>query len=201
MSTRTRLLLVFGGRSSEHEISLRSAQSVRTALDRDRFAPILLGIRRDGIWCTGSPEATLADVIASGEIVHDLHSLHPDLVLPVLHGPYGEDGTFQGLLEVLGMPYVGSGVLASALCMDKAVLKQFLRAQTPTIPVVPWVEIFGPELDEPTKTQAWALAVRTQLGFPCFVKPANQGSSIGISRVENADELMPALKLAARYDS
>ncbi len=200
MSARTRLLLVFGGRSSEHEISLRSAQSVRAALDRDRFAPILLGIRRDGTWCTGLAEATLADVIANGEIVHDLRSLGADLVLPVLHGPYGEDGTFQGLLEVLGMPYVGSGVLASALCMDKAVLKRFLCAQEPTIPVVPWIEVFGPELAEPLKARAIAKAVRTRLGFPCFVKPANQGSSIGITRVASADELLPALKLAARYD-
>ncbi len=203
MSARTRLLLVFGGRSSEHEISLRSAQSIRTALDRDRFAPILLGIRRDGTWCTGNAEAPLADVIAEGELVHDLRSLDAELVLPVLHGPYGEDGTFQGLLEVLGMPYVGSGVLASALCMDKAVLKRFLRAQEPTIPVVPWVEIAGPDLalpGQPKKARAVAEAVRTKLGFPCFVKPANQGSSIGISRVQNADELLPALKLAARYD-
>lgn len=203
MSARTRLLLVFGGRSSEHEISLRSAQSVRAALDRDRFALILLGIRRDGTWCTGPAEATLAEVIAHGEVVHDLRSLGADLVLPVLHGPYGEDGTFQGLLEVLGMPYVGSGVLASALCMDKAVLKRFLCAQANSIPVVPWIEVFGPELAEPTepkKARARAEAVRTQLGFPCFVKPANQGSSIGITRVKNADELLPALKLAARYD-
>ena len=118
MTARTRLLLVFGGRSSEHEVSLRSATSVRDALDRDRFDLVLLGIRRDGGWVTGPADAPLADVITGGEAVNDLRSLRPDLVFPVLHGPYGEDGTFQGLLEVLALPYVGSGVLASALCMD-----------------------------------------------------------------------------------
>jgi len=199
-SARIRLLLVFGGRSSEHEISLRSATSILAALDRDRFEPSLLGIRRDGSWCTSSVDTPLAEIIAEGERVDDLRRFSPDLVLPVLHGPYGEDGTFQGLLEVLGLPYVGSGVLASALCMDKAVLKRFLAAQEPTIPVVAWVEVFGPELTDPIRARAATSAVAEQLGFPCFVKPANQGSSIGVSKVTDAAELIDALHLAATYD-
>ncbi|MEZ4380630.1 MAG: D-alanine--D-alanine ligase family protein [Nannocystaceae bacterium] len=200
MTARTRLLLVFGGRSSEHEVSLRSATSVRDALDRDRFELALLGIRRDGAWVTGPADAPLADVIAGGEPVRDMRGLSPDLVFPVLHGPYGEDGTFQGLLEVLGLPYVGSGVLASALCMDKAVVKRFLAAQEPTIPVVSWVEVDGHELGDPERAGAYAAAIRERLGFPCFVKPANQGSSIGVSKVAGADALAAALELAARYD-
>jgi D-alanine-D-alanine ligase len=197
---RIRLLLVFGGRSSEHEVSLRSTASVLAALDRDRFAPILLGIRRDGRWCTGPADAPLAEIIAGGEPVDDLRSLGAELVLPVLHGPYGEDGTFQGLLEVLGLPYVGSGVLASALCMDKAVVKRFLAAQEPAIPVVPWVEVHSSDLADPDRAAAKVRTIRERLGFPCFVKPANQGSSIGISKVDDADALSAALELATRYD-
>ncbi|MCB9568408.1 MAG: D-alanine--D-alanine ligase [Myxococcales bacterium] len=200
MSERTRLLLVFGGRSSEHEVSLRSATEIRAAIDRQRFDLILLGIRRDGTWCTGPAEMPLAEVIERGEPVRDLLALGPDLVFPALHGPYGEDGTFQGLLEVLGLPYVGSGVLASALCMDKAVVKRFLAAQEPPIPVVPWVEVDGDELADPERARAIAGSVSERLGYPCFVKPANQGSSVGVSRATSADELATALELAARYD-
>ena len=141
-----RLLLVFGGRSSEHEISLRSATEVLAALDRTRYTPILLGIRRDGGWRTGPAEVPLAGIISDGEPVRDLLALRPDLVFPVLHGPHGEDGTFQGLLEVLGLPYVGSGVLASALCMDKALFKHLLHHQDPPIAVVPWIELHADAL-------------------------------------------------------
>lgn len=200
MSTRTRLLLVFGGRSSEHEVSLRSATEVREAIDRARFEVILLGVRRDGSWCTGPASMPLAEVIAGGEDVGDLRALRPDLVLPVLHGPHGEDGTFQGLLEVLGLPYVGSGVLASALCMDKAMLKRYLAASEPPIAVVPWVELLAADLGDADEVRSIVDAIVHRLGLPCFVKPANQGSSVGITRVRSTDELPAALALAARYD-
>lgn len=200
MPTR-RLLLVFGGRSSEHEISLRSATEILKALDPRRFAPVLLGIRRDGGWRTAPPGTPLAAVIAEGEPVSDLRALRPDLVFPALHGPYGEDGTFQGLLEVLGLPYVGSGVLASALCMDKALIKHVLHTQSPAVPVVPWIELHSELLATASERQALFDAICERLGFPCFVKPANQGSSVGVSRVDEEAALQRALSLAARYDT
>lgn len=198
-----RLLLVFGGRSSEHEISLRSATEVLAALDRARFTPVLLGIRRDGGWRTGTLEASgsLAGIVSDGEPVTDLRALQPDLVFPVLHGPHGEDGTFQGLLEVLGLPYVGSGVLASAMCMDKALFKHVLHHQNPPVPVVPWLEFTDRTTDTLRDRQGAVDAVAEQFGFPCFIKPSNQGSSVGVSRAADADELVRALGLAARYDS
>ena len=195
-----RLLLVFGGRSSEHEISLRSATEVLAALDRTRFLPLLLGVRRDGGWRTGPVQQPLADIIRDGEPVRDLRALAPDLVFPVLHGPHGEDGTFQGLLEVLGLPYVGSGVLASALCMDKALSKHLLHHQDPPVPVVPWVELTGRALDTLHARQTAIDLVGDRLDFPCFVKPSNQGSSVGVSRAEDPEDLIRALALAARYD-
>ncbi len=196
-----RLLIAFGGRSSEHEISIRSATEILKAIDRQRFTPVLLGIRRDGGWRTGPVEDGLEACVQEGAPVADLRALRPDLVLPVLHGPHGEDGTFQGLLEVLGLPYVGSGVLASALCMDKAMLKHVLATQSPAIPVVPWVEIDAHGLSTAGERQAIIDTITEKIGFPCFVKPANQGSSVGISRVEDESSLWRALALAARYDT
>jgi D-alanine--D-alanine ligase len=197
MQQRTRLLIVFGGRSSEHEISLRSATSILHAIDRSRFEVLLLGIRRDGAWCTGSIDAPLAQIIAAGAPVRDLPGLAPDLVFPVLHGPFGEDGTFQGLLEVLGLPYVGAGVLASALCMDKAVFKRLLGALDPPIPIAPYLEL---DAADPAQRADLPARVRDRLGYPCFVKPANQGSSVGITRVDAEADLARAVELAARYD-
>jgi len=195
-----RLLLVFGGRSSEHEISLRSATEVLAALDRARFTPVLLGVRRDGGWRTGSADQELTEIISDGLPVHDLRALQPALVFPVLHGPHGEDGCFQGLLEVLGLPYVGSGVLASALCMDKALCKHLLHHQSPPVPVVAWIEFGARVLDTMRERQTTIDAVQEHLGFPCFVKPANQGSSVGVSRATDGDDLVRALGLAVRYD-
>ncbi len=196
-----RLLVVFGGRSSEHEISLRSAAEVLAALDRTRFAPVLLGVRRDGGWRTAPPGTDLATVIGDGEVVTDLRALKPDLVFPVLHGPHGEDGTFQGLLDVLGLPYVGSGVLASALCMDKALFKHLLHTQAAPVPVVPWVELEARALRTLHDRQQTLDAVQDRLGYPCFVKPSNQGSSVGVSRAADEDDLVRALTVAARYDT
>ncbi len=199
------LLLVFGGRSSEHEVSLRSATSVLQAADRNRFRIALLGIRRDGTWVTGpcptaaeaSPER-LAAIIQSGTEVTDIRKLAADIVFPILHGPYGEDGTFQGLLEVLGLAYVGSGVLGSALCMDKAVSKHLLHHLDPKVPQVPWIEFDARTM--PTAIARLRESVGETLGYPCFVKPANQGSSVGISKAKHAQALTSAVELAARYD-
>jgi D-alanine-D-alanine ligase len=194
---QARLLVLFGGVSSEHEISLRSAASVLAAIDRARYVPVLLGIRRDGTWRTGAPDRDLADVVANGEPVADLRALAPDVVFPVLHGPHGEDGTIQGLLEILGLPYVGSGVLASALCMDKVAQKHLVASAAPDIPLVLWRAVDGRALAHESDTLE---SIAAELGFPCFVKPANLGSSVGVHKVEHAGQLLPALRDAARYD-
>jgi D-alanine-D-alanine ligase len=204
MST-TRLLVAFGGASSEHEVSLRSAASVLGAVDRRRWDPVALGIARDGTWRTGPlPEAPtpaqLAEIVAAGRVVPDLRQLAVELVFPVLHGPYGEDGTIQGLLEILGLPYVGSGVLASALCMDKVACKHLMAAAAPEVPLVPWRELSAHSLDGEAGMARAVEEIRDALGFPCFVKPVNLGSSVGVSRVGHVDELAAALRAAARYD-
>jgi len=204
MST-IRLLVAFGGASSEHEVSLRSAASVLRAIDRRRFEPVPLGIARDGTWRTGpvgeapTPEA-LAALVHEGQVVPDLRALAVDLVFPVLHGPYGEDGTIQGLFEILGLPYVGSGVLASSLCMDKVVQKHLVASAAPEVPLVPWRELSAPALASEAGMARAVEEIRDALGFPCFVKPVNLGSSVGVSRVDHVDALPEALRVAARYD-
>jgi D-alanine--D-alanine ligase len=195
-----RLLLVYGGASSEHEISIRSARSVLDAIDHARWSPVLLAIRRDGGWRTGPLEADLASIAAEGAPVADIRSLAADVVFPVLHGPYGEDGTIQGLLEILGLPYVGSGVLASAVCMDKIVQKQIVAAAAPEIPLVPWQKVDAHHVDDPMRADALAGRIGERLGLPCFVKPANLGSSVGVVKVDRHHEILPALRSAARFD-
>ncbi|MCX4240810.1 D-alanine--D-alanine ligase family protein [Paraliomyxa miuraensis] len=201
----TRLLVAFGGASSEHEISLRSASSVLCAVDRQRWQPVPLAIARDGTWRTGSssdqPDPTeLAGLVANGEVVADLRALKAELAFPVLHGPYGEDGTIQGLFEILGLPYVGSGVLASALCMDKSAQKHLLASAAPDVPLVPWREFLASDLATDAGIERAVQEIRDTLGFPCFVKPVNMGSSVGVSRARGVDELPAALRGAARYD-
>lgn len=171
------------------------------AVDQDLFELQLVGIRRDGGWRVGSVATPLAEILTHGESIGDLRSLQPDIVFPVLHGPGGEDGALQGLLEFLQIAYVGSGVLASALCMDKFAFKQMMQVQKPDIPLVPWMAIdasrdLGKEIIETTR-----IKIRDQIGFPCFVKPASQGSSVGIRKVEQVDQLADALAFAARYDT
>lgn len=197
LMARTRLLVVYGGASSEHEVSIRSATSVMGAVDRDRFAPTPVAIRRDGTLVTGAADADLTAIVEHGTGVVDIRSLEPDLVFPVLHGPFGEDGTFQGFMEILGLPYVGSGVLASALCMDKIACKQLVRTAAPDLPLVPWVDLSRPQIGDPQLHQR----IADTLGFPCFVKPANLGSSVGVVKVDDAAALPQALAEAARYDT
>lgn len=205
--------ILFGGRSGEHPISIRSSHFVLESLDRDRYQPILVGIDRAGGWhllgedeywaidaavhpAAGRPvvpvpragRCGLLDPRQPGEALPEL-----DLVFPVLHGPYGEDGTIQGLLDSFDVPYVGVGVLAAAVCMDKDVCKRLLRDAG--IAVVPWTVVTARE---------WAAdrdAVRraaTALGHPLFVKPANLGSSLGVTRVsETATATLDAALEAA----
>jgi D-alanine--D-alanine ligase len=197
-----RLALIYGGRSSEHEISIRSATEVLGAIDRSRFEPIAIAVTREGEFRTGSVDRGLANIVAQGEHVDDLRELLRSCacVFPLLHGPFGEDGTFQGLFEVYGVPYVGSGVLASALCMDKAAFKHHVAAAPYDIPVTPGVGI-DVVLEGETHAIARARAAALELGFPVFVKPANQGSSVGVSKAEDIGQLDDALDLALAYDS
>ena len=196
--TRLRVAVLAGGRSSEHDISLASARSVVAALDPDRYDVVPLEIGRDGAWAlptgvrpqrgltptTGSSLDTLPVVADSAPPARVLDEV--DVVLPILHGPFGEDGTVQGLLELAGVAYVGPGVLASALCMDKDVFKQVMRAQR--IPVAEHVAL-RPGDD-----------VRNPFGYPVFVKPARLGSSVGISKVRSNAELAEAVELARQHD-
>ena len=196
-----RLLIVYGGRSSEHEISIRSAGEVLAHVDRDRWEPLLLGVRRDGRWRTAPADTPLAQALEIGREIHELGSLNPTVVFSLLHGPYGEDGAFQGLLETLDLPYVGSGVTASAICMDKALQKYVIGAAGSEIPLVPWFEVRASELQSVEARERIRQRVADDLGWPCFVKPSNMGSSVGVSAVRNPTDLEPALRTAASFDN
>ena len=185
--TARRVAVLAGGRSSEHEVSLASGASVAAGLRAAGHAVTTIAIGRDGVWRRdGEPLSVTLGPGLPGT----------DVVFPVLHGPFGEDGTVQGLLECLDMPYVGAGVLASALCMNKVVFKQLMAEVG--IPQVRYRAI--DELAFRTDPAAVARAV-AELDFPVFVKPARLGSSVGIARVARADELEPALETAFTHDS
>lgn len=200
--TKQRIALVYGGRSSEHDVSLRSAREVLAALDRTRFEPVQIAVTRSGSFRSGPGDADPAEVDASGEPVAALGALLRSCacVFPLLHGPYGEDGTFQGLFEVFDVAYVGSGVLASSLCMDKATFKQHVSAPPYEVPVTPGLSL-DIAADGLERARARALGAAETLGFPIFVKPANQGSSVGVSRAQDARQLEAAIDLALRYDT
>ena len=183
---RLRVAVLAGGRSSEHEISLASARSVLESLDAGRYDVVTVSIGRDGRWALGSGDGTVAETlpVPAANAPATLGSV--DVVLPILHGPFGEDGTVQGLLELAGVAYVGAGVAASALCMDKDLFKKVLRDSG--IPVARHLALRPGE------------AVENPFGYPCFVKPARLGSSVGISKVHGEGELGPAVELAFRHD-
>ena len=198
---RLRVGVLFGGRSGEHEVSLQSAQSVLQAIDDHAYEVVPIGIDHDGRWMF-QPDALsrlLAGEGAGPEAPAwprpaDLAGL--DVILPILHGTYGEDGTLQGLLDLAGIPYVGCGVLASSLAMDKAVSKLAFAAAG--LPQTPWYTLLR---------QVWAhraseliSEIEARLTYPLFVKPANLGSSVGISKAHDGNELQAAIDLAARFD-
>lgn len=221
MRKKIRLGILFGGRSGEHEVSLTSATSVLKALDPDKYEVVLIGITRDGGWRWGAPAGeadakALRDVLDQGKpVTPSVDPSHPglvpldspsssagsggnvvDVIFPVLHGTFGEDGTVQGVLELAGIPYVGAGVLGSAAGMDKDVMKRLFRDAG--LPVVPWVLALRGEWErEPAHVRR---QIEREIGYPLFVKPANLGSSVGISRVAQARKLAAALDLAAQYD-
>jgi D-alanine-D-alanine ligase len=175
---KTRVAILFGGRSGEHEISLRSAESIMKAMDRSKYEVLEYFISKEGKW---KPKPILPEPGAHPEI---------DVVFPVLHGTFGEDGTVQGLLELADLPYVGAGVLASSLSMDKELMKRVCHERG--LPVVEYVTLLRGSLD--------TTEVMSRLPFPMFVKPANLGSSVGISKARDRAGLEKALALAAEYD-
>ncbi|MCR9165087.1 MAG: D-alanine--D-alanine ligase family protein [Nannocystaceae bacterium] len=199
--SRTRLAVLFGGMSSEHEVSLRSARSVLDAVDPQRFEAVPVGIGRDGIWRTATDASDLAAIVRNGAPLSGVRELEADLVFPVLHGPNGEDGTIQGLLELARVPYVGSGVLASASCMDKAVQKHLIAALAPDIAQVPFVTLDARALQDADNREGAIASIEASLGYPCFTKPANLGSSVGVCKCTDRAQLDAALREAAGFDT
>jgi D-alanine-D-alanine ligase len=181
--------IIFGGANSEHEVSCNSARSVATHLDPAEYLAVLIGIDRRGRWHRVESVDALADA-EGGTRFPDLDGL--DVVFPVLHGRFGEDGTVQGLLELAGVPYVGCGVLASALAMDKLLTQRVLDASG--IPTIPTHGVTAATVDD-------AAAFAASVGYPLFVKPNRAGSSVGVSRVSSEDELTAALELALSHDT
>ncbi|HEX2273046.1 MAG TPA: D-alanine--D-alanine ligase family protein [Acidimicrobiales bacterium] len=209
VAPRTRLVVLFGGRSAEHEVSCTTAVSVLAAADRDRYDVVPVGVTRDGRWLLAEDARALLaergpgglppalDVsgpeVGAFEVLTPLGGDPPTVVFPLLHGPFGEDGTVQGLCELAGVPYVGSGVLGSAVCMDKAVAKRLLAEAG--LPVARWLALREWDVIEGVADQ-----VGEALGWPVFVKPAGLGSSVGVTQVTGADALGAALSEALAYD-
>jgi D-alanine-D-alanine ligase len=211
MKQKQRVGILFGGKSAEHEVSLQSAVSVVDAIDRDRYEVVLIGIDRQGRWfidqkarellpgvpSIGGEEVALLSRDGSSSLVaiDTRDSLgEVDVVFPVLHGPYGEDGSVQGLLKLAGVPFVGAGILGSAVGMDKDVMKRLLRDAG--IPIAAFT-VLNPGSDI---AASCARAVK-DLGLPLFVKPANMGSSVGVCKAHDAKEVEEAVNVAFRYDS
>jgi D-alanine-D-alanine ligase len=194
--------IVCGGKSSEHEISCISAAGILSAIDRDKYEPLLIGITKSGKWVLPPHDYNLTiqgDVLPeiSGELPEtSIEKLNIDLLFPVLHGPYGEDGTFQGQCEMAGIKYVGSGVLASAVGMDKSFAKPIFQAHG--LEVAPGMVIHQSDwqIDE-----VRILASATEFGNPLFVKPARSGSSRGTSKVKSVKELKTAINFALQFDT
>jgi D-alanine-D-alanine ligase len=211
-SGRLTVGIIFGGKSAEHEVSLQSAKNVYDAIDRSRFEPVLIGIDKNGVWRSMGDALSLLNTSdprlislntsggqvaltpASAGQLTGTEAAYPklDVIFPILHGPLGEDGTVQGLLKLAGVPFVGSGVLGSAVGMDKDVMKRLFRDAG--LPIGKFLTFKSrdklPSFEE----------VKTALGSPFFVKPANMGSSVGISKVKNEAEYASAIKEAFKYD-
>lgn len=196
MGTKIRIAVLFGGRSAEHEVSIQSAKNVYNALDKNKYDVTLIGISKEGRWylnsgskfLLGDPSSKLLQTI-------DLSNQelgHIDVVFPILHGPYGEDGTVQGLLKLMNIPFVGASVLGSALGMDKDVMKRLLQQAN-----IPVAKFFA--FTNSNKINFRKLA--KELGLPFFIKPANLGSSVGVNKVKNQKEFEKALDEASQYDN
>lgn len=216
--TKIRVGVIYGGRSGEHEVSVLSANSVLSAIDQSKYDVIPIGITKEGQWLPGQSPAALVESKElyvrllgdrsedeknslmdlnnrEGQILAGLKG-QIDIIFPVLHGPFGEDGTVQGLLELAGIPYVGCGVLASAVGMDKAVMKAvFIQNGLPVGDFLAYLR-----KDWEKEPERVIKEISDKLGYPNFVKPANLGSSVGISKAHNPDELKQAIDYAALFD-
>ena len=214
-SEKLKVGILFGGKSAEHEVSLQSAKNVYEAIDRTQYEPVLIGIDKSGRWLLSDESRFLLDaddpknirlnpssdavaLVPQGKgAIANLSALKSDkavdVVFPILHGPFGEDGTVQGLLKLADIPFVGAGVLASAVGMDKDVMKRLLRDSG--FPIGKFISLRSGE-----KAPDYESLCAT-LGSPVFVKPANMGSSVGVNKVRNRDEYLPALNSAFEYDS
>jgi D-alanine-D-alanine ligase len=216
MVSKLKVGILFGGRSAEHEVSLVSATSVINALDKSKYDVVPIGITKEGRWLSTVnavqllkehapieqlPEHVLLPdprkqslVNISGAFPQDAH--HLDVIFPVIHGTFGEDGTIQGLFELADIPYVGAGVLGSSIGMDKVIAKRLLEQSE--VPVTPDVAFLFKEYQK--KPRPFIAEIEKKLRYPCFVKPPNQGSSVGISKAHNRKELIEAIALAGEYD-
>lgn len=224
MGKKLRMGVIFGGRSGEHEVSIRSARALIESIDRKKYDVLPVAISKEGKWLSPpeaaqllppSAQACLPDIVgkASGDVAilgdpshkglislqanrRPLATEQLDVVFPVLHGPYGEDGTLQGLLEMANIPYVGCGVLASACGMDKVAMKLLFRQAG--LPIGKYIWFLRSEW---RRNQASVMRrVSRNIGFPCFVKPANLGSSVGVSKAKDKNALLTSVELAAQYD-
>lgn len=210
---KLRVAILYGGKSGEHEVSLLSAASVMKALDMDKYEAVPIGISTEGNWEIGEMplqmisssldeesldkiKAQLPVTVSNGQQFPALEQGEVDVVFPILHGTYGEDGTVQGLLEILDLPYVGAGVLASAVGMDKIVMKKVLEAEG--VPQGKYTFFLTKQLEK--SSEEVLNKIEELFGYPCFIKPANLGSSVGISKASDRDELYAALQLAGKYD-
>jgi len=217
MQQKIRVAVLFGGRSAEHEVSLQSARNVIDAIDKEKYETVLIGIDRNGAWFLNDESMPLLNsdnprLIALNKCQHPV-SLIPgdqtgvlinpqspaatqavDVIFPVLHGPYGEDGSVQGLAKLANVPCIGSDILGSAINMDKDVSKRLLRDAD--IPVAHHLCLRRNDLTSELPTQ-----VENSLGYPAYVKPANMGSSVGVVKVTQADGLLPAIESALQYDT
>lgn len=212
MKRKIRVGIIFGGRSGEHEVSLMSARSVMQAIDKTKYEVVPIGITKEGRWLTGgdpmrqlSAGSTAAATVESGALVaiantSSVARTSPlgeiDVIFPVLHGPYGEDGTIQGLLELADIAYVGAGVLASAVAMDKVLFKDLMRAHG--VPVADYRLVLRSRWER--EPQAVLDEMEAAFPYPIFVKPANLGSSVGVTKAHHREELAAGLTEAAQYD-
>ncbi len=221
MARKLRVGILFGGRSAEHEVSLQSARNIISAADRDKYEIIPIGITKQGRWRAGPPTGAFSKGAALPAILNRGREVLPaanpqggaqlipipgsgakgslgrlDVIFPVLHGTFGEDGTIQGLLELAGIPYVGAGVLGSAVGMDKDVMKRLFRERG--LPIVPYLVVRRPDFEASPRRSLQA--IEKKFRYPVFVKPANLGSSVGVSKARNRKELVKALETAAAYD-
>ncbi|HHY60269.1 MAG TPA: D-alanine--D-alanine ligase [Clostridia bacterium] len=218
MSGKLRVVVLFGGRSGEHEVSLQSAASVIKALDKEKYEVLPVGITKEGSWLVGAGPEEVREHGFGADLLPVTLSCDPqdprfvplrapgpyagelgkpiDVVFPVLHGTYGEDGSVQGLLELAGLPYVGGGVASSAAGMDKVLMKKLFAYHG--LPQARFVSVLRRDWEQ--RPQRVLALVEEEIGYPCFVKPANLGSSVGISKAKDREGLVQALQEAAQYD-